>query len=80
MAPRLLPSSPPRPTKLGLGALPGPLLGLESWQQRQQLQDEETGSSPHMPDGGWLPGPELSSSPLHGRPCSLRPMAQKQAS
>lgn len=64
MALKLLPLSPPRPTKLGLGALPGPLLGLESWQQRRQLQDEETGRSPHVPDGGRLPGPELSSSPL----------------
>lgn len=48
---RLPPLSPPQPTKLGLGALPGSLLGPELWQW-WLLQDEETGSSPLMPEGG----------------------------
>lgn len=43
------PSSPLQPTMLGLGALPGPLLGPESWQQLR-LQDEETGNSPQVPE------------------------------
>lgn len=45
---RLPPLSPPQPTKLGLGALPGPLLGRESW----LLQNKETGSSSPTLEGG----------------------------
>lgn len=76
---RLPPLSPPRPTRLGLGALPGPLLGPESRQWRL-LQDEETGSSPPMPEGGVSARLWAEKRPPASRPCCLHPVAQKQAS
>lgn len=59
--------SPPQPTMIGLGALPGSMLGSQSW-QRLELRDEETGSDLWCQKTAWLPNPELRSSSLHRGP------------